>query len=424
MSPAEHPKTRFYDHFGIENIPFGIAHCASHPKPAVVTRYYDSVFFLDALAEAGYLTIGEATRDTFRETTLNSFAALPKSEHSLVRKAIQDLLRKHPGFDDSKSSCHINVAEMHLPFSIGDFTDFSCSENHVLNASEVIFKKREAPPGFYHFPVGYTARTSSIVVSGTPVKRPRGQYKNGDGQITFGPTNRLDYELEIGAFIGRGSVLGKPINLHDAEDHIFGLVLLNDWSARDIQALEMNPLGPLNGKSFCTTISPWVITLESLAPFRAPLPDRNPDVELPGYLHSVSEDAKIATYDLELSAEFKRSNGRSASRVDGTTICQTKFSSLYWTLSDLVAHQTINGCNLNVGDLLATGTISGQLFNSRGCLMERPDGVECGTDSIGNPVLVRTLGDGDTLLMTGKAGEGVGFGECIGTILEAIVDTK
>lgn len=121
---------------------------------------------------------------------------------------------------------------MHLPFSIGDFTDFSCSENHVLNASEVIFKKRDAPPGFYHFPVGYTARTSSIVVSGTPVKRPRGQYKKIDGQITFGPTNRLDYELEIGAFIGRASVLGKPISLEDAEDHIFGLVLLNDWSGR------------------------------------------------------------------------------------------------------------------------------------------------------------------------------------------------
>lgn len=186
----------------------------------------------------------------------------------------------------------------------------------------------------------------------------------------------------------------------------------------------MNPLGPLNGKSFCTTISPWVITLEALAPFRAPLPNRNPGVELPSYLRSVSKNLKIATYDLELSAEFKHSNRQTDSPMDGTTICQTKFSSLYWTLSDLVAHQTINGCNLNVGDLLATGTISGQSFNSRGCLMERPGGTECGTDSEGNPYLITTLGDGDTLLMTGKAGEGVGFGECVGTILKATVDNK
>lgn len=175
----------------------------------------------------------------------------------------------------------------------------------------------------------------------------------------------------------------------------------------------MNPLGPLNGKSFCTTISPWVITLEALAPFRTAIPSRNPSVEPPSYLHYQSETSKIATYDLDLFAEFLGSN-----TTRSTTLCHTKFSSLYWTLSDLVAQQTVNGCNLNVGDLIATGTISGDSLSSRGCLMERPDGIECGTDSEGRPNVVKTLQNGDTLLLTGKAGEGVGFGECVGTVLQ------
>lgn len=182
----------------------------------------------------------------------------------------------------------------------------------------------------------------------------------------------------------------------------------------------MNPLGPLNGKSFCTTISPWVITLEALAPFKAPVPNRNPNVELANYLRPQSEGpAKAATYDLKLSAEFLGSNRSNGLGDCAATLCETRFSSLYWTLSDLVAQQTINGCNLNVGDLLATGTISGESFNSRGCLMERPDGVEYGTDLNGHSKIVKALGDGDALLLTGKAGEGVGFGECVGTIIAA-----
>ena len=193
-------------------------------------------------------------------------------------------------------------------------------------------------------------------------------------------------------------------------------------TARDIQALEMNPLGPLNGKSFCTTISPWVITLEALAPFKAPVPSRVPDIKLARYLRAQSEDSvKLATYDLRLSAELV-SSGPSNGPGDSTaTLCETQFSSLYWTLSDLVAQQTINGCNLNVGDLLGTGTISGQSFSSRGCLMERPDGVEYGTDPNGHSKVVQTLRDGDTLRLTGEAGEGVGFGDCVGTIV-AVTD--
>jgi fumarylacetoacetase len=180
----------------------------------------------------------------------------------------------------------------------------------------------------------------------------------------------------------------------------------------------MNPLGPLNGKSFCTTVSPWVITLEALAPFKASVPNRKPNVELANYLRPHSEGpAKVVTYDLNLSAEFLPSNRSNGLGDCAATLCETRFSSLYWTLSDLVAQQTINGCNLNVGDLLATGTISGESFNSRGCLMERPDGVKYGIDPDGHPKVVKTLGDGDTLLLIGIAGDGVGFGECVGTII-------
>jgi fumarylacetoacetase len=320
---------------------------------------------------------------------------------------------------DSSAICHISDATLYLPFSIGDFTDFSCSLNHVLNASEAIFKKREAPPAFHHFPVGYTGRTSSIVVSGTPVIRPNGQYRDADGNIVFGPSKRLDYELEVGAFICKPSEMGKPVSLKDAEDHIFGVVLLNDWSARDIQALEMNPLGPLNGKSFCTTISPWVITLEALAPFKVPGPARNQDVELANYLQPGS-----TTYDFELSAELKLNGSSRQSGSDiGFTICQSHFSCLYWTLADLIAQQTVNGCNLNVGDLLATGTISGDSEEKRGCLMESPSGI-VGTGSDRATDRIKSLDDGVTITLTGKAGNGVGFGDCTGTVQPAIVYPK
>lgn len=245
----------------------------------------------------------------------------------------------------------------------------------------------------------------------------------------FGSTKRLDYELEVAAVIGKSSQLGEPVKIEDADDYIFGLVLLNDWSgelvwissfstiltlfsARDIQGLEMNPLGPLNGKSFSTQISPWIITLDALTPFKASAPPRNPATKIVEYLQ---DRQTKPTYAFDLSATVKPSNCPTVS-----TICRTQFSSLYWTLRDLVAHQTVNGCNLNTGDLLATGTISGETKESHGCLMEvaAKGGLTIQkTDGVSEQRIF--FHDGDTVTLTAVAGPGVGFGQCVGKVLPA-----
>ncbi|RDW85617.1 hypothetical protein BP5796_03942 [Coleophoma crateriformis] len=403
----------YADHFSIDNIPFGIGSSEFHSRETVVTRLEDTVFFLDELAEAGVFKIlKDETVKTFSEPTVNNFAALQKSEQLATRKAIQALFAN--GLESLRSlppQSYSSIAEtrLYLPLAIGDFTDFSCSRDHVLNASEAVFKKRELPPGFEYFPVGYTARTSSIVISGTKIKRPKGQYRDGE-KVVFGPTRRLDYELEVACVIGKGNKLGDSIRVEDADEHIFGLVLLNDWSARDIQGLEMNPLGPLNGKSFSTSISPWIITLEALAPFKAQAPKKNPDIEVASYLQD--SDSR-SSYSIDLSASIE-------SKVSTDTICTTNFDTLYWTLRDLVAHQTVNGCNLNTGDLLATGTVSGTTAESHGCLMEMAasGGVQVSSGK-GESLKKMWLEDGDIVRLVGKAGPGVGFGDCKGEIVAA-----
>ncbi|KAE9381064.1 hypothetical protein N431DRAFT_391948 [Stipitochalara longipes BDJ] len=395
-------------HFSINNIPFGIASSASHPSKAVATRFEDTVIFLDELAKY-HSSLSSSTILTFSLETLNSFAVLPKSAHSAARKWIQSHLTNIASLPPSTTS-PISETTLHLPFAIGDFTDFSCSSSHVLNAAEAVFGKRSLPPGFEYFPVGYHGRTSSIVPSGTPIVRPKGQFRDEEGNIVFGATKRLDYELEVGAVIGKPSVLGEPVSIEEADDYIFGCVLVNDWSARDIQGLEMTPLGPLHGKSFATTISPWVITLDALQPFKIPAAPRNPDIILPQYLH---DPDPLPTFEIELKAEV-----RSKDVPDTTAICESKFSSLYWTLRDLVAQQTINGCSLRTGDLLVTGTISGDKAGESGCLLEMvgKGGVEVKS---GKGAVERKIffDDGDTVCLSAYAAEGVGFGDCVGTIL-------
>lgn len=359
--------------------------------------------------------------------TLNKLAALPKSQLRTLRASIQEALSSPLANFHPSSNVQISEAALYLPLSIGDFTDYSCSRDHVLNASEAVFKKRELPSGFEYFPVGYTGRTSSIVVSGTAITRPKGQFRDIDGKVVFGPTRRLDYELEVACVIGMPNKIGESISVADADDHIFGVVLMNDWSgkhgsltiigaanlifsARDIQGLEMTPLGPLNGKSFGTTISPWVVTLEALEPFRSISPSRNSAIPTATYLQDPRSDS---SYTINLSATVQ-----SSEQDYESLICTTQFSSLYWTLRDIVAQQTINGCNLNTGDLLATGTVSGNTPESHGCLMEvaASGGVDIKNEQ-GNSEKKLWLADGDTVKITGLAGLGVGFGECVGNIL-------
>ncbi|PVH82821.1 fumarylacetoacetate hydrolase family protein [Cadophora sp. DSE1049] len=396
----------FASHFSVANIPYGIASSAAHPAKSPATRIEDTVIFLDELSKYGLLSsLPSEVIQAFSEPTLNTFAALPKSIQKQTRHVLQSLLRK-PEDLPSGSTAAVQDVSMHLPVSIGDFTDFSCSKEHVLNAGEAILKKRFLPPGFLHFPVGYTGRTSSIIVSGTPVTRPRGQFRDAKGEVVYGPTEQLDYELEVGCIVGKPSALGDSIAVNDADEHIFGLVLLNDWSARDIQGLEMMPLGPLNGKSFSTSISPWVVTLDALQAFQSPAPAR--ELKVAPYLADSKTDN---TYSIELKAELLVGD-------QATTICESQLKTMYWSFRDLLAHQTSNGCNLNTGDLLATGTISGETKTSHGCLLELTKGGEQTFEVAGG--MNRTfLEDGDSIRISASCGDGVGFGECFGKVLPA-----
>lgn len=322
----------------------------------------------------------------------------------------------------------IDSVTMLLPFKINGFTDFSCSIEHVLNAGEAVLGSRSLPPGMLHFPIGYSGRASSIVCSGVSVHRPWGQFRlpphsssPSPPEIIFAPTRQLDYELEVAAIIGTPSPsLGTPIPLSRAEDHIFGFVLLNDISARDIQALEMNPLGPLNGKSFATVVSPWVIGLEALKPYATTASIQKTTQKVAKYLDEKNEKPG---YSMELTAElWEDQTGKSSINENNdregvrnirikTPLCKARLESMYWTFRDMVAHQTVNGCPLQTGDVLATGTVSGARDDEHGCLLEMTKG--------GKKAFVSATGrqktyleDGDMIRLAALAGKGVGFGEC------------
>lgn len=309
---------------------------------------------------------------------------------------------------------------MHLPVRIPGFTDFSCSKDHLLNAAQAMGHPPKLPPGFLHFPTAYDGRASSIIVSETPVYRPPGVFLDGGGSVVYGPTTSLDYELEMACIIGRPSPSQQPalsmergIPASRAEQHIFGVVILNDWSARDIQKLEMPPLGPFNGKNFATSISPWVVTLEALNPFRAELPPRDIGVAP----HLDTGDQKVG-YNLCCKAELLSRRDSDANDATSTILCEVSFSRLYWSFAHLVAHQTVGGCKLNTGDVLATGTLSGPDRTQHGCLLELTKGGRQAF-SLQDGEERTYLQDGDTVRISAYAGrreDGVGFGDCTGTI--------
>jgi fumarylacetoacetase len=302
---------------------------------------------------------------------------------------------------------------MQLPARIGDYTDFYSSYHHAHNVGTMLRGPENAlMPNWKWLPVAYHGRASSIVVSGADVRRPHGQIKPPDADAPiFGPSRSFDYELETAFFIGPGNALGEPIPIDHATDHIFGLVLMNDWSARDVQAWEYQPLGPFLAKNFCTSISPWVVTLEALEPFRKPLPPQDPE-PLP-YLRA----AHNFTYDIQLQACLQ-----TPSMTTPHVVTRTNFQNLYWSIAQQLAHHTVNGCNLQPGDLLASGTISGATEESRGCMLEL-------TWRGANPLTLpdgetrKWLEDGDNLTIMGWAqGDGyrVGFGDVTGRVLPAL----
>ena len=399
----------YASHFGINNIPYGIASSVRRPSPQCVTRIGDNVIFLvDLLGNETFGDAASSLAGVFAQNTLNTFASLPKDVHSQIRLLVQRASKENRLGDTTES---ISDVKLHLPVSIGDFTDFSASANHVQNAAEAILGTRSFPPAFHKYPVGYAGRCSSICISGTGITRPHGQftdYSTPEKPTIFGPCRALDYELEVGAIIGRPVAPGTLLNAIDSDEHIFGLVLVNDWSARDIQGLEMNPLGPFNGKNFATSISPWVITLDALQPYTTPAPPRmSPVAE---FLH----DPKSINYKINLEVELVRA-GRSS------TTCKVGFETMYWTFRHMLAHHTVGGCGLRTGDLVASGTVSGEKDEEHGCLLELTmNGKKVWKLDDGKEL--RFLNDGDLVRCTGvlgNANDGVGFGECVGEILPA-----
>ncbi len=406
-------------HFPIQNLPYGVFRPGAGRPPRVGVALGESVVDLAVLDEAGVLPEGVGGRGFFARSSLNAFLAAGRPVWRATRRALMDLLRSDaPRLRDDPGLREVAVlprsrVEMLLPAEVGDYTDFYSSREHATNVGTMFRGSANAlQPNWLYLPVGYHGRASSLVVSGTDVRRPWGQVCPDESQPPlFAPSRLMDFELEVGFLVGPGNSLGEPIPVEDAAEHIFGFVLVNDWSARDIQKWEYVPLGPFLGKSFATSVSPWVVTVEALEPFRCPGPPQDPP-PLP-YLRTTGPWAFDVPLEVWLQTERMSAPER---------IVATNFKYLYWNAAQQLAHHTVNGCNLRPGDLLASGTISGPEPSSRGCLLELSwRGQEPITLSTGETRAF--LEDGDVVVMTGWAqGEGyrVGFGELSGRLLPAV----
>jgi len=397
--------------FSLHNIPFGVFE--KNGYVAACTRIGDTIIDLNACMSTTLFEGLDLPVNIFSHKTINDFISLGKKITSEVRLRLQKALTKGGYLDDHKFATSpvfipSNSVKMLLPIQIGDYTDFYSSKEHATNVGIMFRDPANALlPNWLHLPVGYHGRASSIVVSGTSIKRPNGQtMPDGASQPVFGPTRQLDFELEMGFVIGKKTELGESIKADKAEDYIFGLMLFNDWSARDIQKWEYVPLGPFLAKNFASTISPWIVTLDALEHFRVQGPAQEPEV-LP-YLQVEGNK----NYDIHLSVDIIAESG-AIQRVSNSN-----FKYMYWNMCQQLAHHTVNGCNMNVGDLLASGTISGPTPDSYGSMLEicwkgtKPVTMPDGTER-------KFILDGDTVAMRGwceKEGIRIGFGECDGKI--------
>jgi fumarylacetoacetase len=413
--------------FPIQNLPIGEFRRAGKAESARVgVAIGDQILDVAACAGENLLDVETSTAAACREPTLNSLMGLGRGASAALRHALSKLLRSDsPALArDPSLPSRILVpaieAELLLPAEIGDYTDFYASIEHATNVGSMFRPDNPLLPNYKWVPIGYHGRASSIVPSGTDVRRPRGQTRDGnEGAPVFGASKRLDYELEIGTFIGRGNALGTSISISEVEEHLFGLCLVNDWSARDIQAWEYQPLGPFLAKNFATTVSPWIVTFDALEPFRAAarVRDGNDPSPLP-YLSSEKDQARGAfeiTLEVELASAKMRELG-----LDPLRVSVGRFADMYWTLAQLVTHHASGGCNLRPGDLLASGTVSGWATESRGCLLER---TWRGTEPLELPSgeTRAFLADGDEVILRGHCQRDgyrrIGFGECRGRIV-------
>ncbi|MFP4471460.1 MAG: fumarylacetoacetase [Bacteroidales bacterium] len=425
MIKANDPKIRTWlyvsddSDFPIQNIPFGVFKPKNRTHPRIGSRIGDHVIDLSAIAEKGYFKDeGIETREIFYKPYLNEFMALGKPTWRAIRNKISAIFdyenEEFWNTEDFKHNVLFNVNEVDvlMPVQVGDYTDFYSSIEHATNVGKMFRDPKNALlPNWKHLPVGYHGRASSIVSSGASIHRPLGQTKPNDEEPpVFGPSKLVDFELEMAFVTGRESKLGQRISTREAADYIFGMVLFNDLSARDIQKWEYQPLGPFLSKNFGSVISPWIITLDALEPFRVDGPEQEPEV-----LSYLKSDGP-ANYDIQLDVYLQTESFKPH------RICRSNSKYLYWNILQQLAHHSVTGCNIKVGDMYASGTISGPTPTSFGSMLElswrgskplkMPDGSER-----------KFIHDHDTIIMKGRAekdGVKIGFGECITTILPAL----
>ncbi len=403
--------------FPLDNLPYGSFRAAGQ-TPRCGVAIGDWALDLASLERAGLIDAG-AGRPVFSEPVLNGFMALGPAAWQSVRGRLIDLLAEHgdPALSSNRELCKASLfaltdIQMRRPIHVGGYTDFNAARQHAFNAGSMLRGAENAlPANWTHMPIGYNGRASTVVVSGTPIHRPWGQFRPaGETEPVFAPSRRLDFELEMGAIVGLPTEMGQTLTVDEAEEHIFGYVLLNDWSARDIQAWESHPLGPFQGKAFGTSISPWIVTRAALEPFSTAGPVRERTL-LP-YL----TESRPMLHDIALEAEI-----RPAAQRKATIITRSNFRNLYYSPAQLLAHHACGGCQMETGDLLGTGTISGVERQSWASLLELSSGgKEAITLDTGETRYF--LEDGDTLTLRAWAGRDdlrVGFGECTGTILPA-----
>uniref|UniRef100_A0A672ZTM5 Fumarylacetoacetase n=1 Tax=Sphaeramia orbicularis TaxID=375764 RepID=A0A672ZTM5_9TELE len=427
--------------FSFHNLPYGVFSTDANPRHRLGVAIGDQILDLSIIKSLFRGPVMSKHQDVFDQPTLNAFMGLGHEAWTETRRTLQTLLSAQEATlrDDmglrTRAFVHQNSATMHLPAHIGDYTDFYSSRDHATNVG-IMFRGKENAlmPNWLRLPVGYHGRASSVVVSGTPLRRPSGQMRPDQTKPpVFGPSKQLDIELEMAFFVGGGNQLGEPIPIDKAHEHIFGMVLMNDWSARDIQAWEYVPLGPFLGKNFGTTISPWVVPMEALMPFAEPNPVQvrtGSRAQCPSYLPQVDvcvmsdpeplpylQHQDPFTFNINLFVSLKGQN-----MTEAATICRSNFKFMYWTMKQQLTHHTVNGCNLRPGDLLASGTISGPDPDSFGSMLELSWRGSKSID-LGGGESRTFLKDGDEVVITGHCqadGYRVGFGPCAGIILPAL----
>ena len=416
-------------HFSIHNIPFGIISTAANSEPHPAVAIGDYVLDLQVFTqENGFSALSsiQPHQSVFSQSTLNPFASLGRPVHKIVREYLQSVFLENGPFPDvlekneqlrKKALVPVGQYKTHLPMRINDYTDFYAGLNHAYNVG-VLFRgpANALQPNYKHLPVGYHGRAGSVIVSDTPIRRPNGQIltnPTADPKVPImSACRKLDIELELGCFVCKDSALGEPVGIKDAPEHLFGVVLMNDWSARDIQAWEYVPLGPFNSKNFGTSISAWVVLMDALAPFA--IDGLVNDTSLLPYL---DEKERKSHYAIDLEVSLKTSSGKT------TRISKTSAKNLLFSFPQMLAHHTVGGCPFSVGDLMGSGTISGESKAEKGCLLEQTDNGKTEIELEGGEKR-KFLEDGDVVTITGVCGgeDGayVGFGECRGRIEPAV----